>query len=219
MNKLAYIVLAVAILGFFSCKSQDSIYEEYIVPNGLSYPGPAKNAVAKPGDGRIEIEWQRGADPKVVNARIFWNNYSDSIEVPIATGMDIISKIIGPIPENTYSFMIHTYDAKGNMSVPTEVTGTVYGEAYKRSLTNRRIKNRSIAGGTLKLEWNDAGKNETGVNLMQGENEPIVVERTETVTEIPDFDMNIPLFYNTMYKPDSLAIDTFFAPTVEIEFE
>jgi len=46
------IILSGIILGFFSCTSQDSIYEEYLVPNGRSYPvrqrmwwpNPAMNA-------------------------------------------------------------------------------------------------------------------------------------------------------------------------------
>jgi len=217
MNKLAHIILAGIVLGFFSCKKQDGIYEEFLVPNGLVYPGQARNVVAKSGNERIEIEWQRGADPKVVKTRIFWNNYTDSVEVAINKSMDIISRII-PLPENSYSFMLHTYDIDGNISVPVETLGTVYGEAYLRSLNNRLIRSKSYSESTqtLTLEWNEAAKTETGVNLIHGDNVPIVIDRTETLTVIPDFDIDKSLFYNTMYKPDSLAIDTFYAPTVEI---
>jgi hypothetical protein len=211
-------VMFLILLGLFSCKSQDRIYEEFLVPNGLTYPGRAKNVVARPGNNRIEIAWQRGSDPKVVNARIFWNNYSDTVEVDIKHDMDIISRII-PLKENTYSFMIHTYDAKGNVSVPVEVIGRVYGETYQSTLTNRRLRNHSYSAQTLTLNWFEAAKTETGVNLILDNNDTIVVDRSETVTNIPNFDINRQLFYNTMHKPDSMAIDIFYAPKEEIKFD
>ena len=219
MKKLAYIILTGVIWGFFSCKSQESIYEEYLVPNGLTYPGPVENVVAKPGNERIEIAWKNSADPKVVKARIFWNNYTEFVEVDIDPNMDVDSHIINPIEENTYSFVIRTYDAKDNVSIPVEVMGAVYGEGYAHSLPNRILRNRFYDGQSLTLEWAGAAKTETGVSLnftdTDGENQHIVVDRSETTTLIPDFDVDHPLVYSTMYMPDSLAIDIFYAPKVE----
>ena len=209
-------LMLIIILCFFSCKSQDSIYEEFLVLNGLTYPGPAENVVARPGYERVEISWARGSDPKLVKARIFWNNYTDSVEVAIGAGINLISRIIEPLEENTYSFMVHTYDAEGNVSIPAEALCTVYGELYENALTNRRLKNTSVSNQILTIEWHNALDNEVGINLMYGQNDTIVVDRTETVVEIPNFDIDKTLFYNTMFKPDSLAIDTFYAPTVRI---
>ena len=213
------IIILGIILGFFSCKSQDGIYEEYIVPNGLAYPVPAKNAVAKPGNGRIEIAWQNSADPKVEKARIFWNNYTDSVEVTINTDMKTVSRIIGPIAENTYSFMVRTYDDKGNVSIPIEVMGTVYGETYLSTLSNRRLINTYYDGLDLKLNWLGVGKEEeTGISVnytdIHGANRNVVVDPSETETLIPEFDPDQLLSYSTMYKPNSLAIDVFHAETV-----
>ena len=213
------IILLGIIVGFFSCKSQDGIFEEYLVPNGRSYPVPAKNVVAKPGNRRIEIAWQNSGDPKVKKARIFWNNYTDSVEIAIDADMKTVSRIINPIAENTYSFMVRTYDTDGNISIPIEVMGKVYGERYISSLTNRVLLSTYYDGLDLKLNWFVAGEDEAGVSVnytdIRGVNRSVVVDPSETETIVPEFDADHPLFYSTMYKPDSLAIDVFHVEAVE----
>ena len=219
-NRVVYIILTGIVVGFSSCKSQDSIYEEYLVPNGLFYPGQAMNAVAKPGDGRIELTWQKGSDPKVVKASIFWNNYTRSVDVDISPDMDIVSHIIDPIAENMYSFMIHTYDADGNTSIPVEVMGRVYGNLYRSTLTNRVLKNTVYDGLDMTLNWAESGVGETGINLnytdIHDNEQSGEVFPSETTTVLNDYNPAKPLVYFTSYKPDSLAIDVFHAPTIEI---
>lgn len=222
MKNIAYIsvILTGIMLGFSSCKKQEDIYKDYVVSNGLVYPGPVMNPIAKPGDRRIEIEWKRGVDPRVVKARIFWNNYTDSVEVACSRDMDIVSKII-PLPENTYTFMIHTYDAEGNVSIPVELQGRVYGPTYTSMLSNRVLLSTVYDGSDLTLNWHDAEKTVVGVNLTYSEKnvtgtKTYVVDPSEMVTVIPRFDMNKPLIYSTVHKPDFLAIDLLYAIPIEI---
>ncbi len=219
MKNIIYIILMGIIVGFSSCKGPEDIYEDYVVPSGLTYPGPALNPVAKSGDKRIEISWHRGTDPRVAKAKIFWNNYTESVEVPVAPNADIVSKIIDPIDENTYSFMIHTYDEDGNTSIPVEVMGEVYGDNYRSRLTNRLLKSTYYDGQDLKLNWNTADDAETGTSLSwtdtYGAKQTKVIDPSETELIIPDFDINKPLSYSTIYKPDSMAIDVFYATAVE----
>ena len=221
MKNISFIFLSCVILIFTGCKKQDSIYEDFLVPNGLSYPGKAVNAIAKPGNERIEIQWQRGYDPKVVMSRIYWNNYTDSTEILIPAGADTITKLIDPIAENTYSFMIKSFDAKGNISIPVEVIGTVYGELYQRTLVNRKLKSRVYDGEDLTLEWVGADNSEQGLYLTytdsnDGKEHTIFVDKEETVTIIPNFDANSPLLCQTLFKPDSMAIDNFQTQKVNI---
>ena len=225
MKKIAYIVLAGIISGFVSCKSLDSIYEEYIVPNGLSYPAIALDAEAHPGNKRIEIAWRNGADPKVTKARISWNNDTEWTEIDnITPEMDVISRIIEPLEEDTYTFMIRTYDAKGNVSVPVEVTGAVYGELYGRSLVNRSVKSALYDNdeSVFQLEWNSADATEVGIELsytdVSGSSRTLPVDPSETAATISDLKVGEPVFYTTAYKPDSLAIDVFYAPKVQIPY-
>lgn len=212
MKNTIFIIFIGVILGFSSCDSQTDIYEKYIVPNGLTYPGPALEAMSYPGDRRIKISWLRGTDPRVETAKIFWNNYTDSVELAVEAGIDTVNYIIAPIAENTYSFMIHTYDSEGNKSIPVEVLGTVFGENYRSMLANRLLKSTYYDGQDLLLRWGTAESTETSIEVSwmnSGDNtrQTVTVEPSETETLLPYFDVENPLTYSSTHKPDSLAID------------
>ncbi len=218
MKNTIFVIFIGIILGFSSCDSQSDIYKDYIVPNGLIYPGPAQNPITYPGDKRIKISWLRGTDPRVQKARIFWNNYTDSVELPVPAGLDTVSYVIAPIAENTYSFMIHTYDDEGNVSIPIEVLGTVYGDYYKGMLTNRLLKSTYYDGQDLTLNWGTAESTEAGIQVSwtdtKGNIQSIEVDPSDSETLIPYFNLTKPLTYSTTHRPDSLAIDLFQAITL-----
>lgn len=220
MKNIIYIILIMGvILGFSTCDSQTDIYKKYVVPNGLIYPGPALNPTASPGYKRIQISWNRGSDPRVQKARVFWNNYTDSIELTIAADADVVSCIINPITENTYSFMIRTYDNEGNVSIPIEVIGTVYGDGYKNRLLNRVLKSTYYDGEDVILKWGAADETEVGITVSwtdkDGKLQTIEVDPSETESLIPYFNLNMPLQYTTTYKPNPMAIDVFQAVRIE----
>src|SRR5690606_24549100 len=91
------------------------------------------------GLNRVKISWPKGPDPSVVKARIFWNVFADSTEIPIEPSMDTVSCMIDNLPEGNYSFVIVTYDKAGNRSVPLEVFGNTYGEKYQARLLDRPV--------------------------------------------------------------------------------
>jgi len=219
-------ILIAIIIGFPSCQKQDSKYEKYLVPNGLSYPGKALNPEAFPGRDRIKISWQNSNDPKVVKARISWNNDTKWEELNVNPDMDIISMILDDkMDEGDYSFMIRTYDDKGNVSVPVEVFGAVYGEMYERSLVNRSVKSilYNHDEGSLIIEWYGAVTTEVGMELeytdINGDIQILPVASTETVTTIPDLKVGEPIFCTTTFKPDAKAIDVFQAQKVQIPYK
>jgi len=230
-NKVSSFLRAGAVLllltpTFFTCKDPEGLYREYLVPGGLQYPAKIMDAEAHPGDNRIEITWRNGVNPSVTKARIFWNNYADSAEVAIDKDVDFVSKELKPMEENIYSFMIHTYDAAGNASMPVEVIGEVYGDAYISSLSNRILKDAVYDPDetNLKLEWYGAvNKTETGVEIsytgLDNAVRSIFMPPSKTDTTLSDFKVSESLFYKTAYKPDTMAIDLFYAPDVEMNFD
>lgn len=151
------IFLSIALAGvcsFMACKKMDSTYAEYVVPNGIIYPGKATSPVAKSGLNKVQISWMRGTDPKVVKARIFWNNYTNFVEVPVPANQAVISYTVTNLPENYYSFVIITYDAEGNVSVPVEVSGDAWGERYRATLLNRVVQSSTFnLANTLSLQF------------------------------------------------------------------
>src|SRR3546814_11344104 len=65
-------------------KELNDSYEDYVIPGGIIYPGKIKSPELLPGRNRVLITWPQSLDPSVSKARIFWNTYSDSLEVAIS---------------------------------------------------------------------------------------------------------------------------------------
>ena len=209
-------------MAFSACKNQESLYEEYIIPGGRTYPAKAMNAKANPGNKRIEIAWQNGFDPKVTKARIFWNNDTDSVEVAINPNDKQISKTFA-LSENTYSFFIRTYHADGRVSIPAEVNGKVYGDMYESSLKNRSLKSAVYDNGSLVLDWSAAEETVSGITLFctdpHGTNIPMPqVEKSEMTTKITNFEIGSAVWYQTIFKPDTAAIDDFHASKEKVAY-
>jgi len=224
-KKILLSILIGIILGFPSCKEQDKIYEKYVVPNGLTYPGKALNPVAHPGNECVEIRWQNNTDPKVVKASISWNNDTESVEFNIEPGADVIRRIIKPLVENTYSFMIRTYDVDNNVSVPVEVIGTVYGKNYVNSLLNRNILSliAEISGKEIayavtwgKFDAANAKYSEITYIDSNGKNAILKVPIAESNTVISDMIPDGKFKFRTVYVPE-MSIDTFYTDYKEYE--
>lgn len=203
-----------------SCTKMDSKYEQFIKPGGVSYVGKAVDPVVYNGRDRVKISWLRGADPKVTNAKIFWNNFTDSIEVEIPPTEDTVNVLIEGLEERTYAFVIRTYDHAGNISVPVEVLGKVYGENYQSSLLNRVVLSSIMVPGLNKgkvfTQWadsdasNGAIANEIAYTNVSGDTETIRLPSDSTALIIDEFKPGTTYRYRTLFLPDSLSIDTFY---------
>ncbi len=159
------IFLSIALLGacsFYACKKMDSTYLQYVVPDGIVYPGKATSPSVKSGLNKVQLSWLRGADPKVVKARVFWNNFTDSAEVLISANQPVISYTVTKLEENFYSFTIKTYDKDGRVSVPVEVSGAAWGERYRSTLLNRVVTSSILdIANTLSIQFEPVLANST----------------------------------------------------------
>jgi len=221
--KTTYILILFLIIGSITaCKKMDGTYKQYIVQGGKTYTGKAIDPVARPGRNRVEISWLRGSDPNVTKAVISWNNYADSVEVNVSSGNDTISTIIDNLPERSYSFMIKTYDAEGNSSVPAEIQCTVFGEEYQAALLSRPVISNVVidSNQALSIQWGNAdissGAFATEVKYTDtlGETQMRRFDVTESNSVISDYNPGTAYQYRTLYLPDSIAIDTFYTDYV-----
>jgi hypothetical protein len=210
MKKILYIVI-IAVLAA-SCKDQDDIYKDYRVPNGTTYPGKPGSPECRPGDGRAEISWLRGNDPSITYARIYWNNYTDSVQVAVPEDADTIRFLIAPLAEGNYSFNIRTFNSDGEASVSAEVIGKVYGAAYRALLFNRIARTILFAPeiNTLNIEWVGQAANEVECMLEYVNTQDAVVQLNipldAPATVIDDFKRGLSI--SSSFMPPS-AIDTF----------
>ncbi|WP_295128728.1 DUF4998 domain-containing protein [uncultured Chitinophaga sp.] len=204
---------------FAACRDMDDNYKDYIVNGGITYPGKPQKVSLHPGNNRAMLQWLKGTDPKVVKARIFWNNYTDSVELDMPSKGDTVNYTFATLPEGDYTFNIRTYDEKNNASIPVEISGRVFGATYGGTLLNRPVSASELAfSGSLKIGW---GSPDTVNGAFAMEVKYINVAGAETITrfgiketntEITDFKPGGTYEFRTLFLPDSLAIDTFYTP-------
>ncbi len=211
LKSLPVLIALAALIAAYGCKEQDEMFRRYIIEGGITYPAMALNAKARTGKERVEISWPN-TDPTVTNAKIYWNNYQDSVLVDIPTGTDMVMQMVN-VPEGQYSFFIKTYDAWGNESVPAEVFGRSVGNNYINSLIPRNITNlRTTGGSNLTILWDAAGDvlySNVVYTSVGNEKKTVRVDASESATTIDDYQLSNSFSYNTVYKPDTLAIDVF----------
>lgn len=222
MNKLScYIPLLCLVLpAFTACKKMDDTYRKFAVPDGIFYSGKANQPQVHAGHNRAKITWLKNADPNVATAKVFWNNYTDSISVTIPPTGDTISCIISNLPEKIYSFIIKTYDAKGHSSVPVEVFGASYGDTYQSSLLSRIVLNTVLYPDSAVATWSSAdisnGAYATQIKYTDtlGNNRVSSFPISSTTSTIRDLKPGTSYQYRTVFLPDSLSIDTFYTDYV-----
>ena len=223
MKRIANSIMAAGILltlVFSACKKADSEYKQYV--RDMYYPGKVLDAEAQSGKDRVKLSWRNSNDPNVVKVKIFWNNYADTIERDITPGTERFSIILepphvvkAPLEENSYYFIIRTYDDKGNASVPVEVAGKVYGKRYENLCSNRRFENLIYNGNDLLVEWAEAEYGEIFTILEYTDkyhvSHELKVEPEDTETLLPNFNLNELIYFSAAYLPEPTAIDTLYA--------
>ncbi|MBQ9888557.1 MAG: hypothetical protein IJM41_04870 [Bacteroidales bacterium] len=147
MKTFKYILVPALILSaFFSCDRQDDIYKEYVKTGGWIYPAKAQNVSAVNGFKRVILTWDTPGDPSVTRAKIYWDNYGDSLEFAYPGGTDkTVSVTIENLSDRTYTFDIVNFDAKGNKSIPTELSATPYGDNWLQTHIERSVINMIVS--------------------------------------------------------------------------
>lgn len=217
IKSIATYLFIFLIIVMVSCKKMDSSYKQYIVPGGLTYTAQVLSPVVYAGKNRVKITWKKSPDPNIVMVRIFWNNYADSVEVPVIYGKDSLSVIIDKLEERSYSFFARTYDDKGNRSVDKELIGASYGDQYQATLLSRPANAITFFdNNSLNIQWGAAnitgGAYASDILYTDTKGNEVVkrVLVSEPATDLQDLKAVSGLRFRTVFLPDSLAIDTFY---------
>lgn len=226
------IILAILIGSLSACSKMDSTYKDFLSDGEFVYPGPADSLEVHPGKNRIGFTWLIIGDPTVTKAVIYWGNGNDSLSVPISqkgTGVDTVTAILTNVPEGSYNFTIHTYDAQGNKSIGVNTIGYVYGDKYVSSLLDKPVENAVIQKDTLKIMWGapaDATvlSSELVYTDTTGAMRNLYISPQTDASLLADYDFNASngeLQYRTLYLPDSMSIDTFYTSfkTIDVQIE
>jgi len=195
----------------------DSTYRQYVVVGGIPYTGKATSPKAYAGHNRVRITWLRGADPNVTKAKIFWDNYADSLEVSIPEDADTISVMIDQLPEKAYTFEIKTYDKNGIPSIPVEVLSGAFGDKYQSELINRPVNSVLLdANDKITIKWGNADISDGAIFTeleytdLSGATTTRRFPVSESSSELTDLKAGTVFRYRTVFEPDSLSIDEFY---------
>jgi hypothetical protein len=207
--KLPVVLLFIA-MTVFSCSKWDD-FKKYTASGEIIYPGKLDSLKAFSGKNRVRIAGTLNADPKISGVKIFWNKNADSLVYDIKRGVTF------PMPESVTTFTVYTYDIEGNKSVPVYVVGKSFGDAYRRSLTNRFITSvtYTAANDSSTISWDVALGTALSTEVMYPKNPSgnivqVNVPVKDTKTGLSGFDFQKAQFsYRTFYRPDSTCIDTF----------
>lgn len=210
---IAFLLLAVAVVG---CKKMDDIYRDFIKDGETVYIGKADSAYVRGGYHRAEVVWLVRSDPKVAGYKLSWNNGRDSVSgsVTKTEHVDTVRVLLDDMAEGTHHFTINMFDKHGNSSVPTNVSGVVYGPLYEQTLLDRTYRAMVRSGKTdLKIDWTPAETSMVGIEVrytnLSGEEETHWVSSLLNTYVFPDFPENGTFSYRTFFLPDTLALDTF----------
>ncbi|GAA4300550.1 DUF4998 domain-containing protein [Compostibacter hankyongensis] len=215
--------ITLLLAGFAACSKMDTPYKDFI-KGSVIYIGSADSVKVHPGKNRIQLSWLL-SDPMATHAKVYWNNRSDSLEVPLKStgGIDSVNVMLKDLPEGAYSFDIYTYDDKGHSSVRVSAVGYSYGDNYIGSLLPRPVTSAMYEAGDVNILWGGADetvvRNEFSYTDTLGVAHQVYIypDSAHTLLKGYDFEAQRTLQYKTLYLPDPMSIDTFYTPGETME--
>lgn len=204
---------------FFSCSKMDD-YKKFVEGGELIYPTKLDSIQIFSGRNRVQVQGVISANRGLSSFRVFWNNRADSVIVPVklTEGIDTLLHIIDNLSEGPMNFEVRSYDDKGNSSIPTFIVGNIYGDRFKEGITQRSIiQTTFMPEHRVNMDLQDVSK-EMGVYGVRVKYQSRLNKMIDTLIRTDDVDATLvlpdivpgrDLMYATVYKPETLSIDTF----------
>lgn len=213
-NKILIFVSLIIALGFTSCKDQDGIYKEWVIPGGRVYPEKSNGLTGYAGYNRVMLKWVAPKDPSVQKAVISWNSGDQSVEINYAdyAGLDTIRVYIPELEERSYTFEIVNYDDKGNVSMTSEVSKAPYAANWLASCSERSIESAEVLDGIGYVQTGFTTDNMvyTEYRYVTTEGETVILDEKQVndrTVELPDAKPGTRLEYRSYYVPTE-GLDT-----------
>ncbi len=147
MKKNIFLFLGSVMLLALSCGKQDTVYKEFVKAGGYIYPAKPLNISAVSGYQRIFLTWEAPMDPSIRMTRLYWDNYTDSLEFPYSEYKDgVMTTMVAGLDDRSYTFDVVNFDAAGNRSLATEITTIPFGESWLASHSERTVRFAGMSG-------------------------------------------------------------------------
>ncbi|MDF2476083.1 MAG: hypothetical protein K0S24_1566 [Sphingobacterium sp.] len=211
-----------ALLGvclFGACSKMDE-FTKFTDGQEIVYPAKLDSIKIRSGKYRVQVDGIFRVNAGVSELRVYWNSKQDSMKFPVklTDAIDTVHYVIENLPEGPMNFEIRTVDSQGRFSVPTFLVGNVYGDRYREGLFQRTILEQNfMADQQFQLALQDVTPS-VGFYAVrmtyknQNNTTTDTVVRTKELNEkinLLDYLPNQEIAYQTVFRPDSNAIDTF----------
>ncbi len=216
------IVFSLFMIWMTSCDDMNSIHQKYYDWGEDIYTGVVDSLKGYGGFEKVKFSWELNSDPRITRTVIFWNQRTDSVTVDVnrsQSGRLQLEYELQNIAEGSYIFEFITRDNEGHFSLPREIVVQVYGEAYTKSLRNRRISSIvHLEDGTMLLQWDPISSVEmqyvTVEYEVNGVKQSIRIENEDNETILAGLNTGDKIRVSTAYLPKE-GLDLLHAPNTE----
>lgn len=181
-----------------SCDKMNDIQRKYAEKAEQVYLGKVDSIVSFPGFGRAKLVWYISSDPKIDRTVIYWNMRQDSIvkEFDRATaGVQKDSMMIENLPEGTTLFEFRNVNNRGETSLYSSASVTVWGPEFADGLRARELTgfdfdySQSLYSLNLSptTEGDSVVYSEINYKNAHGEEKTIKIIRDTNYVELEDF--------------------------------
>ena len=204
------ILLIISIFILSSCDKMEDNYITYLKNGEILYTPKPLVLGAKPGDNRIQFDWDITSNSYVDKWIISYDD--ESISFQNKKGNTHKQYIVDNVPEGNYEFSIISRSKEGNTSLPTVINSSVFGEEFRKTLSSRPIKSFSIEGVNALVNFERASDltRLTKIKYINTRNEEVSLDIKKDSTEIGLLDLSI---------SDPIQIQTFYRPTPAVVLE
>jgi hypothetical protein len=229
MNKrLIVLLFAMPLLLLASCGDKDED-PEYVEPGPTFNLDKVDSVTAVGGDGRIRLRWKPSDDPHIEYCAISWKevtaaSYNDSVTFPInRSTLDTkgFVSVVFNLPEGSYVFSLCHTGINGSRSDREEVTGTVYGDQFRSSLTPRQIDSVAVQLSQVIIYWHAPASNEAGSTIhylnAEGQAIDVFVPSGESQTVLTNCKRGSEYTVTSSYLPAPDALDEFEVVSAAVE--
>ncbi|TYR36620.1 DUF4998 domain-containing protein [Sphingobacterium phlebotomi] len=139
----AWYLPVLLLLALTSCDKMNDIQQEFAGREERSYLGKVDSIEYYPGFGRAKLTWYVSADPKVERTIIYWNMRQDSVVkefVRNTSGIQKDSITLDDLPEGSTLFEFRNVNSRGESSLYSSATVTVWGLEFGDGLRARRVQ-------------------------------------------------------------------------------
>jgi len=227
MKKLVLFFISISLL--VGCTEMNDKHDEFLARGETVYIGKVDSVVSFPGKGRLLLRYWI-SDPRAKNVTLYWgvnDVYSKTLTIAQHSSADALEAFFDEndegFSEGNHTFHWISSDLYGNKSMVFEMIASVYDALYQEKLLNRRVVETNPAdNGDVEITWASASsEEEIGIEIfytdIEGNSFAEYYPQFGTSMTLENVDFTQGITYRTLYKPEPLAIDTFYTNIAKVD--